>query len=49
MEPLASIGSATDFVIEMLVDEVDIVKISKDQKVIITLDAYMVGFRRKSF
>lgn len=40
MEPLAAIGSATDFILEMLVDEVDIVKLSMDQKVIITLDAY---------
>ncbi len=40
MEPLASIGSATDFIIEMLVDEVDIVKIEKGQKALITLDAY---------
>ncbi|WP_378182824.1 efflux RND transporter periplasmic adaptor subunit [Aquimarina sp. SS2-1] len=40
MEPIASIGSATVFVIEMLVDEVDIVKLNKDQKVIVTLDAY---------
>ncbi|PKV48355.1 multidrug efflux pump subunit AcrA (membrane-fusion protein) [Aquimarina sp. MAR_2010_214] len=40
VEPLAAIGSATVFVIEMLVDEVDIVKIKKSQKVIITLDAY---------
>ena len=40
MEPLASIGSATDFIIQMLVDEVDIVKISKNQKAIISLDAY---------
>lgn len=40
MEPLVSIGSATNFVIEMLVDEVDIVRISKNQKVIIHLDAY---------
>jgi multidrug efflux pump subunit AcrA (membrane-fusion protein) len=40
VEPLATIGSATVFVIEMLVDEVDIVKIKKDQKTIITLDAY---------
>lgn len=40
MEPLASIGSASVFVIEMLVDEVDIVKISLNQKVIVTLDAY---------
>jgi multidrug resistance efflux pump len=40
MEPLASIGSATSFVINMLVDEVDIVSISKNQDVIIHLDAY---------
>ncbi|MDG1730373.1 MAG: efflux RND transporter periplasmic adaptor subunit [Algibacter sp.] len=40
MEPLASIGSATHFVINMLVDEVDIVSISKNQEVIIHLDAY---------
>jgi len=40
MEPLASVGSATDFIIEMLVDEVDIVKIAEDQMVLITLDAY---------
>lgn len=40
MEPIASIGSAIDFIIEMLVDEVDIVKISINQKVIINLDAY---------
>ena len=40
MEPLASVGSATDFIIEMLVDEVDIVKIEKGQKALITLDAY---------
>ncbi len=40
MEPLASIGSAANFIIEMLVDEVDIVRISKNQEVIITLDAY---------
>ena len=40
MEPLASIGSATSFVINMLVDEVDIVSISNNQEVIIHLDAY---------
>ncbi len=40
MEPLASIGSATSFIIELLVDEVDIVRISKGQNVLITLDAY---------
>ena len=39
-EPLASIGSSTSFIIELLVDEVDIVKISKNQEVIITLEAY---------
>jgi multidrug efflux pump subunit AcrA (membrane-fusion protein) len=40
MEPLASVGSATRFVVKMLVDEVDIVKIRDDQKVLINLDAY---------
>ncbi|MFL1896251.1 efflux RND transporter periplasmic adaptor subunit [Aquimarina sp. 2-A2] len=40
MEPLAAIGNATVFVLEMLVDEVDIVKIKKDQNVLVTLDAY---------
>ncbi len=40
IEPLAVVGSSTTFIIEMLVDEVDIVKISKQQKVLITLDAY---------
>jgi HlyD family secretion protein len=40
MEPLASIGSATDFIIELLVDEVDIVQIVKTQEVLIHLDAY---------
>lgn len=40
MEPLASLGSATRFVVEMLVDEVDIVKIQENQKVLINLDAY---------
>ena len=40
MEPLAAIGSATIFIIEMLVDEVDIVQISEEQDVLINLDAY---------
>jgi multidrug resistance efflux pump len=40
MEPLAAIGSNAIFVIEMLVDEVDIVKLVVGQKVLITLDAY---------
>jgi HlyD family secretion protein len=40
MEPLASIGSATHFVIELLVDEVDIVNVSLGQNVLVTLEAY---------
>jgi multidrug efflux pump subunit AcrA (membrane-fusion protein) len=40
MEPLASIGSATRFIIELLVDEVDIVRIHLNQDVLINLDAY---------
>lgn len=40
MKPLALLGSATNFVVELLVDEVDIVNISINQKVIINLDAY---------
>lgn len=40
MEPVASIGSDSTFIMDMLVDEVDIVKISKNQDVLITLDAY---------
>lgn len=40
MEPLASIGSSTNFVIDILVDEVDIVRISINQIVLISLDAY---------
>ncbi|MDY2587923.1 efflux RND transporter periplasmic adaptor subunit [Winogradskyella aquimaris] len=40
MEPLATLGSKNRFIIEMLVDEVDIVKVNVNQLVIITLDAY---------
>lgn len=40
MEPLAAVGSDSVFIIEMLVDEVDIVKIAVGQKALITLDAY---------
>ncbi|MGB5499441.1 MAG: HlyD family efflux transporter periplasmic adaptor subunit, partial [Maribacter sp.] len=40
MEPLAAIGSKNVFVVEMLIDEVDIVKIKKGQRALITLDAY---------
>lgn len=40
MEPLATIGSAKRFVIELLVDEIDIVRIQKTQNVLIELEAY---------
>ncbi|GAA3561595.1 efflux RND transporter periplasmic adaptor subunit [Snuella lapsa] len=40
MEPLGAIGSTNNFVIEMLVDEVDIVRVSANQEAIISLDAY---------
>jgi multidrug efflux pump subunit AcrA (membrane-fusion protein) len=40
MEPLASIGSSTHFIIDMLVDEVDIVRIALGQDILIHLDAY---------
>lgn len=40
LEPLGSIGSATHFKIEMLIDEVDIIKIKIGQTTLITLDAY---------
>lgn len=39
-QPLASIGSATDFIIELLIDEVDIARVKKGQKVLVNLDAY---------
>jgi multidrug resistance efflux pump len=39
-EPLALIGSATHFIIEMLIDETDITKVEKGQTVFINLDAY---------
>lgn len=40
MEPIAAVGSDSVFIIKMLVDEVDIVKLSLGQKTLITLDAY---------
>ncbi|MBT8384438.1 MAG: efflux RND transporter periplasmic adaptor subunit [Bacteroidia bacterium] len=40
LEPLAAIGSSTVFIIEMLVDEIDIVSILTNQPILITLDAY---------
>jgi multidrug efflux pump subunit AcrA (membrane-fusion protein) len=39
-QPLAILGSKDRFVLELLVDEVDIVNISEGQKVVISLDAY---------
>ena len=41
IQPLASIGSADNFVNDMLVDEVDIVKLKIGQPVLLTLDAYV--------
>jgi multidrug efflux pump subunit AcrA (membrane-fusion protein) len=40
VEPLALIGSSKNFIIELLVDEIDIVKLEIGQKTLITLDAY---------
>jgi multidrug resistance efflux pump len=40
VEPLASIGSKDVFISELLVDEVDIVKLALGQRAIISLDAY---------
>lgn len=40
VEPLALIGSATNFIIELMVDEMDIVKLEVGQKTLLTLDAY---------
>jgi len=40
LESLALLGSESHFIIELLVDEVDIIRISKQQQVIINLDAY---------
>lgn len=39
-EPLAMLGSASHFIIEMLIDEVDIARVEMEQPVLITLDAY---------
>lgn len=40
LEPIASVGCTNNFLIELLVDEVDVVKIEVGQQVIVTLDAY---------
>ncbi len=39
-QPLVTLGSAGRFVVEMLVDEEDIVRVSKGQPVYLSLDAY---------
>ncbi|WP_274474507.1 efflux RND transporter periplasmic adaptor subunit [Mangrovimonas aestuarii] len=39
-EPLGTVGSDKIFIIEMLIDEEDIVKVALNQKALITLDAY---------
>ncbi|WP_339889497.1 efflux RND transporter periplasmic adaptor subunit [uncultured Flavobacterium sp.] len=38
--PIATLGSGSQFIVEMLVDEVDIVKVALGQQVVISLDAY---------
>ncbi|WP_235855490.1 efflux RND transporter periplasmic adaptor subunit [Flagellimonas pelagia] len=40
VEPVAAIGRSDKFIVELLVDEVDIVKLKIGQKVLITLDSY---------
>lgn len=40
MEPLAVLGSADRFIIKLLVDEVDIVRINNAQQVLLVLEAY---------
>ncbi|TRZ40989.1 efflux RND transporter periplasmic adaptor subunit [Robertkochia solimangrovi] len=39
-EPLGTVGNADTFIIEMLIDEVDIVSITIGQRVLVDLDAY---------
>ncbi|MFN3136827.1 MAG: efflux RND transporter periplasmic adaptor subunit [Allomuricauda sp.] len=40
VEPVATLGMTNRFVVELLVDEVDIIKLRRGQKVYITLDSY---------
>lgn len=40
VQPVATVGSSDKYIIELLVDEVDVVKIKKDQQLLLTLDAY---------
>ncbi|NVK66428.1 MAG: efflux RND transporter periplasmic adaptor subunit [Flavobacteriales bacterium] len=39
-EPIAIVGSSTDFKIMMLIDEVDVVRIKRGQKIYVSLEAY---------
>jgi len=39
-QPIATIGSKTNFIAELLIDEVDIARVELNQKVIISLEAY---------
>lgn len=38
--PIAVIGSSSRFIVEMLIDEVDIARVKRGQKILVTLDAY---------
>lgn len=38
--PLAIIGSADEFILEMQVDEYDVAKVKKDQRILIKMDSY---------
>lgn len=40
LEPVAAVGHSQDFILELVVDEVDIIKLELDQIMAITLDAY---------
>ena len=40
LEPVAAIGHGENFIIELIIDEVDVVKLELRQKMAITLDAY---------
>ena len=39
-QPIAMIGHSKNFIAELLIDEVDIIKIKEDQTALITIDAY---------
>lgn len=40
LEPVAAIGQSDAFILELIIDEVDIIKLELDQKMAVTLDAY---------